>query len=167
VIRLVKRSFGKPQVIQGNPHGFNSIPTKQIQIRNFGHKKRNWVSLADITLLGLGGKSSNDWQWMLICLMVTPLSLLKFRLTQLCPDVSRNEISTGSSVQLQGKRFPADVDRHLKILDLKIVTRCCFDHFQDIHPFDTLSLRTHFLLTHSLQVSGYFAEIALGILELA
>jgi len=42
VIRLVKRSFGKQQVIQGNPHGFYSIPTKQIQIGNFGHKKTGY-----------------------------------------------------------------------------------------------------------------------------
>jgi len=83
---------------QGNPHGFNSILTKQIQIGNFGHKKRNWVWLADITVLGFGGISSKDRQGMLTCRMVTPLSLLKFRLAQLCPDASRNEISTGGSV---------------------------------------------------------------------
>ena len=48
---------------------------------------------------------------MFTCLMVTPLRLLKFRLSQLYPDTSRNEISTGSSVQFQCKRFPVDVDR--------------------------------------------------------
>jgi len=52
--------------------------------------------------------------------MVTPLSLLKFRLAQLCPDASRNEISTGGSVQFQDKRFPVDVDRHLKLLDFRV-----------------------------------------------
>jgi len=86
--------------------------------------------------------------------MVTSLSLLKFRLAQLCPDASRNEISTGGSVQFQGKRFPVDVDRHLKLLDLRVATRRCFDHFQDIDPFDALSFQTRFLSTHSLQVSG-------------
>ena len=39
VIRLAKHSFGKLQIIQGHPYGSNSIPNKQIQIRNFGHKK--------------------------------------------------------------------------------------------------------------------------------
>jgi len=68
--------------------------------------------------------------------MVTPLSLLKFRLAQLRPDVSRNEISTGGSVQFQGKRFPVDVDRHLNLLDLRVATRRCFDHFQDIDLSD-------------------------------
>ena len=53
---------------------------------------------------------------MLPCRMVTPLSLLKFRVAQLRPDASRNEISTGGSVQ--GKRFPVDVDWHLKLLGL-------------------------------------------------
>ena len=99
--------------------------------------------------------------------MVTPLSLLKLRLAQFCPDASRNEISTGSSVQFQGKRFPVDVDRHLKLLDLRVSTRRCFDHFQDIDPFDALSFRTRLLSTHSLQMSGQFAEITLRIFDLA
>jgi len=81
---------------------------------------------------------------------------LKFRLAQLCPDASRNEISTGGSVQYQGKRLPVDVDSHLKLLDLRVVTRRCFDHIQNIDPFNAVSLRfrTCFLSTHSLQVSG-------------
>jgi len=71
---------------------------------------------------------------MLTCPMVMPLSLLKFRLAQLCPDAGGNEISSGSSVQFKGKRFPVDVDRHLKLWDLRVATRRCFDHFQDIDP---------------------------------
>jgi len=88
--------------------------------------------------------------------MVTPLSLLKFRVAQLRPDASRNEISTGGSVQFQGKRFPVDVDWHLKLLGLRVATRHCCDHFQDMDPFHTLSFsfRKRFLSTHSLQVSG-------------
>jgi len=100
--------------------------------------------------------SCNDRQWMRTCRMVMPLSLLKFQLAQLCPDARRDEISTGGSVQFQGKRFPVDVDRHLKVLDIRVVARRCFDHFQDIDSFDTLrlSFRMRILSTHSLQVSG-------------
>ena len=129
------------------------IPSRQSRFKSEISDTRNELGiwLADITVLGLGGKSSNDRQRMLICRMVTPLSLLKFRLAQVCPETSRNEISTGGSVQFQGKRCPVDVDRHAfplmwKLLDLRAATRRRFDHFQDIDPLDALSFRTRFLL---------------------
>jgi len=56
-------------------------------------------------------------------------------------EASACPISTGSSVQFQGKRFPVDVDRHLKLWNLRAATRRCFDHSKDIDPFDTLSFR--------------------------
>jgi len=61
-------------------------------------------------------------------------------------------LSTGGSVQFEGKRFPIGVDRHLKLWDLRVATQRCFDRFQDIDPFDGLSLsfRTRFLSTRSL-----------------
>jgi len=94
--------------------------------------------------------------------MVTSLSLMKLRLAQLCPDSSGN----GSSVQFQCKRFPVDVERHLKLWNLRVATQRCFDYFKYIDSFDALSFRRCFFSKDSFQVSSYLQRLHLASLNL-